>query len=392
MAIQPAEPLAVLVGRRLGPPPGRAGDRSARSWWHCPFHKDANPSFCVGPDATRFHCFGCGAHGDAVDFLRVRDPALGFAEARAMVEGRPAPARPRRPVEMKRPAGWQAFARRLVAEAEETLWSPRGASARAYLAGRGLTEATIRSARLGLRGRDERVPGVFPGEPVRAPAGIVIPWFEGDEIAMINVRRRGSEPKYLAVKGSRRGLPYPARPALRPGTPLAIVEGEFEALLLGQELDGRVASVTFGSAGDRPGGLALGGLLAASPWFVATDADAAGDRAALAWLAMSARCRRVRPPGPFKDWTEAAQGGVPLRRWWSDVLAGVEGPRLFTWEELAHPPGRSLEGIVADAPDPARRRAALEALRGLTGDAAEGPAPSVSGPGRDGIAPDGERG
>ncbi len=33
----------------------------------CPFHKEKTPSFHVFPD--HYHCFGCGAHGDAIRFL-----------------------------------------------------------------------------------------------------------------------------------------------------------------------------------------------------------------------------------------------------------------------------------------------------------------------------------
>ena len=32
----------------------------------CPFHKDKHPSMKLG---KRYYCFGCGAHGDAVDFV-----------------------------------------------------------------------------------------------------------------------------------------------------------------------------------------------------------------------------------------------------------------------------------------------------------------------------------
>ena len=34
----------------------------------CPFHQEKTPSFSVKPDENIFHCFGCGAHGDAIDF------------------------------------------------------------------------------------------------------------------------------------------------------------------------------------------------------------------------------------------------------------------------------------------------------------------------------------
>ena len=46
----------------------------------CPFHEDRTPSFCVYPETESFHCFGCGASGDVIDFIR-RTQGLGFREA-----------------------------------------------------------------------------------------------------------------------------------------------------------------------------------------------------------------------------------------------------------------------------------------------------------------------
>lgn len=46
----------------------------------CCFHKEKTPSFYVSPDKGFYHCFGCGAHGDAIDFVR-RTKSLDFAEA-----------------------------------------------------------------------------------------------------------------------------------------------------------------------------------------------------------------------------------------------------------------------------------------------------------------------
>ncbi|MEC7839300.1 MAG: DNA primase [Chlamydiota bacterium] len=35
----------------------------------CPFHDEKTPSFTVQRGDTHYHCFGCGAHGDAIQFL-----------------------------------------------------------------------------------------------------------------------------------------------------------------------------------------------------------------------------------------------------------------------------------------------------------------------------------
>ncbi len=36
----------------------------------CPFHSEKSPSFVIQKGDSHYHCFGCGAHGDAITFLR----------------------------------------------------------------------------------------------------------------------------------------------------------------------------------------------------------------------------------------------------------------------------------------------------------------------------------
>ncbi|MBP2195215.1 DNA primase [Pantoea cypripedii] len=46
----------------------------------CPFHNEKTPSFTVNGDKQFYHCFGCGAHGNAIDFLMNFD-RLEFVES-----------------------------------------------------------------------------------------------------------------------------------------------------------------------------------------------------------------------------------------------------------------------------------------------------------------------
>lgn len=46
----------------------------------CPFHTEKSPSFTVSESKQFYHCFGCGAHGDAIGFIREID-GLDFKSA-----------------------------------------------------------------------------------------------------------------------------------------------------------------------------------------------------------------------------------------------------------------------------------------------------------------------
>ena len=107
---------------------------------------------------------------------------------------------------------------------------------------------------------------------------------------------------------------------------MIVCEGEFDCLLLRQELaDFDLAVVTLGSASARPGQAVQDVMLAAPVWYLALDGDQAGDKNAAAW---PARARRVRPPAPFKDWRELHAAGFNLIRYiWGGLIR-----RPISWE------------------------------------------------------------
>lgn len=47
---------------------------------HCPFHNDKTPSFTVSYEKQFYYCFGCSAHGNAIDFL-IKYNNLNFVES-----------------------------------------------------------------------------------------------------------------------------------------------------------------------------------------------------------------------------------------------------------------------------------------------------------------------
>jgi hypothetical protein len=62
-----ARPLSEIVGRDVTLK--KAGRELLGL---CPFHDEKTPSFTVNDRKRFFHCFGCGAHGDAIAFARQR--------------------------------------------------------------------------------------------------------------------------------------------------------------------------------------------------------------------------------------------------------------------------------------------------------------------------------
>jgi DNA primase len=140
-------PLADLVGRRV-----KLARRGREHVGLCPFHHEKTPSFYVVGDKNFFHCFGCGAHGDAIGFV-MRAEHLDFLEAVENLAGEAGLAVPQAtPEERERAQRQKTLLETLEAAAgfyEAGLWAPAGKRARDYLESRGLDPDTIRRFRLG---------------------------------------------------------------------------------------------------------------------------------------------------------------------------------------------------------------------------------------------------
>jgi DNA primase len=298
-------PLAALIGRRV------KLARSGRHWKACcPFHAEKSPSFYVYEDG--YHCFGCGAHGDAIGFVMQSQGAafMDAVEALASEAGLEVP--------KPSPAAAQAEQRRLdlhgiLAAAagvyQRALFAPGGAAALAYLRRRGLTDETIARFGLGWAGEGRgALAQALAGEditPVRLmEAGLLRPGEDGaprGELffnrVMFPIRdRRGrvisfggrtmgdGQPKYVngpetPVFSKRRtlyGLDV-AREAGRARQPIVVVEGYMDVIALHQAgFAGAVAPLGTALTEDQ---LELLWQMSPSP-VLCFDGDAAGARAA----------------------------------------------------------------------------------------------------------------
>lgn len=291
--------------------------RAGREWKACcPFHDEKSPSFTINDDKGFYHCFGCGAHGDAIRWM-TDGRGLTFIDA---VKELAASAGLEMPAPDPRAAkrAEQAHSLRDVTEASaawfrERLADGEGAPARSYLEARGLSLATIAAFGIGFapdaRGRLREVLSQF-GDALAIEAGMLItppddapanrrePYDRFRGRLMIPIRDiRGrtiafggriigtGEPKYLnspdtplfdkgRVLYNLDRAAAPARKAER----LIIVEGYLDVIALAQAGIEEVVA---------PLGTALTEAQIALAWrqvsvpILAFDGDAAGGRAAM---------------------------------------------------------------------------------------------------------------
>ena len=265
----------------------------------CPFHDETAGSFTVYGDTARFHCFGCGATGDVLDFvqrvegltlpqaIRRLDSGAGLAStARGRSTARATRSRPHTSALPPRDLALLTAAARCYHRA---LWRhPQG---RAYLATRGISAATAKRLGLGyapghgLRGAlvaagfdaaQQRAAGLFVARGAERFAGMVVvpdvrdrqvQWLAGRALDPARTPRFQTLPGPKPLLGLGRLGPAPRR--------VVLTEGLFDWLTLVEW--GLPAAAVLGTQGlDR-----VAAALQPCPRVVlAFDADDAGRAAA----------------------------------------------------------------------------------------------------------------
>jgi DNA primase len=286
--------------------------RAGENWKGlCPFHTEKTPSFTVNPKRNIYHCFGCGAGGDAFSFL-MRQERLAFPEAVRALAERAGVALPDAPARSPEVDGKLETLRRVMALAAEfytrALWEPGGEKPRAYLEQRGVDPEVARRFGLGYAPESwNALLGVMArqgiGEDLLVQAGLALARqngpghydrfrgrllfpirdVQGRVVAFGGRALSGEEPKYLNspetplyVKGQLLYALDVARTAMRERGRAIIVEGYLDCLMAHQHGFGETVAA-LGTA-FTPAQL---GLLRryADEVLALFDADAAGQKA-----------------------------------------------------------------------------------------------------------------
>jgi len=121
----------------------------------CPFHNEKTPSFSVHATRQFYHCFGCGASGDVFSFVQkienitFPEAVRSVAQKLGIALPRQTPASPAEAKEARLRGALIEMHEQACVFFQELLQKPEGASAREYLAGRGLDQQMIAQFRIG---------------------------------------------------------------------------------------------------------------------------------------------------------------------------------------------------------------------------------------------------
>lgn len=349
--------LAGLIEREAGV---RFGKRQGKNdptvkGGPCPFCGQGTDRFAVfvADQPQHYLCGihgnGCGAHGDAITFIREYHD-YGYFEACEHLGIDPSkeyenhgPRKEREdvaPVEL-----WQTVGMVLCQAARNLLWSEDSAARAAlqYLRhSRGLTDATIKHFGLGYNPVNKWIDPqewgltLEEGKKLWLPRGIVIPWRVNGQLWAINIRRGDKDVqadvarqvakgvkkpvkrKYVVVSGSSQGLYN--HDFIQPGAPLVLAEGEFDVMIVWQELAGKVSVVGTGGASKAHGDQWLQAIAAAGVkiWAGDVDDNNAGQDAAKRW---QRKAGGVWVSAWAHDMTDMKLAGMDLQAWYDVALA-----------------------------------------------------------------------
>ena len=242
---------------------------------------------------------------------------------------------------------WQEKARTFAADCQAQLWeTPK---ALAYLRERGLSDATIKAAGLGWHDKDQyRDPAEWGQRGARLwlPKGWTIPCESGGVLWYVKVRRPKGDPRYWAIKGSKKqGVVYGLDGA-KGHVDVILAEGELNGLTLGQELAGVAAVVSVGDAGNAPGSATLAILATIPRWWAAFDPDAAGEKGAAKLGAFSDRVTALAWPWGDLDINDAHMAGHDLAAWAVPQIGPRDADKRLAWARhwLGH-----LDAAAGDA-------------------------------------------
>jgi len=120
----------------------------------CPFHQEKSPSFIVRVGDGHYHCFGCGAHGDGIAFLR-EHLKVSFSEAVEMLSERFGVTMEKTEGDSRHKGPSRQIMREALAQATDfyhvyLLHTEEGKRALEYLYARGLDLSFIRQFKVGM--------------------------------------------------------------------------------------------------------------------------------------------------------------------------------------------------------------------------------------------------
>jgi len=281
----------------------------------------------------RFWCRKCGLSGDAISYVREMD-GLGFLEAcaalKVKVNGRqtrkppPAPSAVQPP-----PILWQERGLSFISYAEEKMWAFPENPGRVYLHEGGLTDETIKGARVGWNPRNVFAPsshwGLTGDTKIACNRGVVFPQFAYNILWGIKIRLIPPKEhmKYSGPRGSITCLN--GMDDMRDGFPALLTEGDRDRLLALQELGAVVDPVTCGGSQKTIPQQAIAALLHCPALMIATDGDLAGKLAKEKALAQVAYRANPLPVPLGYDLTSLHQGGHDLKTWFVNSLGALVG-------------------------------------------------------------------